>query len=71
MVTDDRATALSLNAMVGDSLIVLVDMGLGRAADVSLPLALGLGGMGCLAAMGIWGAMRAGSPPRNFFFPDN
>ena len=71
VVTDDRATALSLNAMVGDSLIVLVDMGLGRAADASLPLALGLGGMGCLVAMGIWGAMRAGSPPRNFFFPDN
>ena len=38
---------------------------------VLVALALGLGGMGCLVAMGIWGAMRAGSPPRNFFFPDN
>lgn len=54
VATADRATALSLNAMVSDSLIVLLDMGLGRAADASLPLALGICGIGCLGAAGIF-----------------
>ena len=36
--TNDRATALSINAMAGDSLILLIDLVLGKAADLSLPL---------------------------------
>ncbi len=54
ITTSDRATALSLNAMISDSFIVLLDVGLGRAADFSLPLALGLCGIGCLAAWSIY-----------------
>ena len=33
------------------SLVILLDMGIGRAADASLPLALGLCCAGCLAAL--------------------
>lgn len=54
VATPDRATALSLNAMLADSLIVLLDLLLGRAADLSLPLALGLCGAGCLGAGMLW-----------------
>ena len=61
VATNDRATALSLNAMVSDSLIVLLDMGLGRAADASLPLALGLCGAACLVSAGIFNTIRAAS----------
>lgn len=50
ITTADRATALSLNAMIGDSLVVLLDLGLGRAADTSLPLALALSAFCCLLA---------------------
>ena len=53
VTSDDRATALSLNAMAGDSLAVLLDLGLGRAADASLPAAFGLCGMACLLAFGL------------------
>ena len=51
VVVKDRATALSLNAIISDSLIILLDLGIGRAADASLPLALGLCSAGCLAAL--------------------
>ena len=54
IITSDRATALSLNAMIGDSLIVLLDLGLGRAADASLPLALALCALCCLFATGLF-----------------
>ena len=54
ITTSDRATALSLNAMIGDSLIVLLDLGLGRAADASLPLALALCALCCLFATGLF-----------------
>ena len=47
----DRATALSLNAMLRDSLIILIDLGLGRAADISLSLTLGLCCIGCILAL--------------------
>lgn len=47
----DRATAMSLNAMVRDSAAVLIDMGLGRAADQSVPLVMGFCGLGCLLAL--------------------
>ena len=48
----DRATALSMNAMIGDGLIVLLDMGLGRAAEHSLNFGFGLCGLCCLTAAG-------------------
>lgn len=51
VVVKDRATALSLNAIITDSLVILLDMGIARAADASLPLALGLCCAGCLAAL--------------------
>ena len=54
ITTPDRATALSLNAMIGDSLIVLLDLGLGRAADASLPFALILSALCCLLAAGLF-----------------
>ena len=50
----DRATALSLNAMIGDSLIVLTDLGLGRAAGYSLSLGFGLCCLCCLTAAGVF-----------------
>ena len=51
VIVQDRATALSLNAIISDSLIILLDLGIGRAADTSLPLALELCCAGCLAAL--------------------
>ena len=53
VTADDRATVLSLNAMAGDSLAVLLDLGLGRAAEASLPAAFGLCGMMCLLALAL------------------
>jgi MFS family permease len=58
IATPDRATVLSLNAMISDSLIVLLDIGLGRAADASLPLALGICGIACLGAAGLFRMVR-------------
>ncbi|MBR6707777.1 MAG: MFS transporter [Clostridia bacterium] len=62
VASDDRATALSFNAMAGDSLAVLLDLGLGRAADASLPAAFGLCGMACLMSFGLFSRVfrRAG-----------
>lgn len=46
----DRATALSINAMLADSLILTLDLLLGKAADLSLPAALSICGGCCLGA---------------------
>ena len=53
VTADDRATALSLNAMAGDSLAVLLDLGLGRAANASLPASMGLCALMCLLAFAL------------------
>ena len=67
VVVKDRATALSLNAIITDSLVILLDMGIGRAADASLPLALGLCGAGCLAALLLFGTAASSVTPVSFF----
>lgn len=48
--SEDRATALSVNAMVVDSLAVVLDPAFGSAAEESLPLAMALGAALCAAA---------------------
>ena len=50
ITSPDRATAMSINAMLGDSLLLLMDLVLGRMADLSLPAALALCGACCLGA---------------------
>ena len=50
----DRATALSVNAMVRDGVVVTLDLALGRAADAGLPLALGVCAAGCMLACGLF-----------------
>ncbi|MBR4502034.1 MAG: MFS transporter [Clostridia bacterium] len=53
VTSDDRATVLSFNAMAGDSLAVLLDLVLGRAANASLPFSFGLCAAMCLLAFGL------------------
>ena len=48
---DDRATALSMSSLLMDSVAMLLNLLLGRAADASLPLAMALGGGLCCAAL--------------------
>lgn len=49
--TGDRATALSLNALLMDLVAVFTNLVFGRAADFSLPLAMGFGCVLCLAGL--------------------
>ena len=55
----DRATALSVNAMLADAVIILADLLLGRAADVSLPLALALCAFCCALSFILFKLVRA------------
>ena len=48
---NDRATALSVSSLLQDSIALLLNLLLGRAADHSLPLAMALGGSLCLLSM--------------------
>ncbi len=48
--TDDRATALSVNALLGNAVAVMVQLGLGRAADASPVAALLMCAVGCAGA---------------------
>lgn len=54
ITVDDRATALSISSLFSDSTAILLNLLLGRAADVSLPLAMALGGLFCLLAAGLF-----------------
>lgn len=49
--TGDRATALSLNALLMDLVAVFTNLVFGRAADFFLPLAMGFGCALCLAGL--------------------
>ena len=55
--TGDRATALSLNALLMNGVAIPVNLALGGAADVRLPLSLGLAAGLCAA--GLWLFRRA------------
>ena len=52
--TGDRATALSLNALLMDLVAVFTNLVFGRAADVSLPLAMVFGFLLCAAGLGLY-----------------
>ncbi|MBQ8616522.1 MAG: MFS transporter [Clostridia bacterium] len=54
--TDDRATALSCNALLSGGIGVMANMGFGGAADASLPLALMACALLCLAGTGCYAA---------------
>lgn len=58
ITVDDRATALSVSSLLTDSVAVLLNLLLGRAADASLPLVMALGGVLCLAALGLFTRTR-------------
>ena len=51
VTTDDRATALSLNALLMDTVAVFTNLVFGRAADVFLPLAMGFGFALCFGGL--------------------
>ena len=51
VTTGDRATALSLNALLMDTVAVFTNLVFGRAADVFLPLATGFGFALCFAGL--------------------
>lgn len=51
IIVDDRATTLSVSSLASDSIAMLVNLLLGRAADSSLPLAMMLGSMLCIGAL--------------------
>ena len=51
VTTGDRATALSLNALLMDLVAVFTNLVFGRAADVFLPLAMGFGFVLCFAGL--------------------
>lgn len=52
--TSDRATALSLNALLMDLVAVFTNLVFGRTADFSLPLAMLFGFLLCAAALGLY-----------------
>lgn len=54
--TEDRATALSLNALLMDLVAVCTNLVFGRAADASLPLAMLFGFLLCAAALVLYRA---------------
>ena len=51
VTTGDRATALSLNALLMDTVAVFTNLVFGRAADVFLPLAMGFGFALCFGGL--------------------
>ena len=51
VTTGDRATALSLNALLMDTVAVFTNLVFGRAADIFLPLAMGFGFALCFAGL--------------------
>lgn len=55
IVTDDRATALSMNSLVMDFLAVFTNLAFGKLADLSLGAAICFGGVLCLMGMGLYG----------------
>ena len=58
----DRATALSVNAVVLDSLGIFLNLIYGRVAQIRLDLALYLGAMMCLAGVFLYGLSFAKEP---------
>lgn len=54
ITVDDRATALSVSSLLTDSVAMLLNLLLGRAADSSLPLAMALCAGVCLLALGLF-----------------
>lgn len=52
--TANRATALSMNAVLMDSIAVFLNVLLGYAAERSLPLSMALGAVLCAAALGLY-----------------
>lgn len=58
ITVEDRATALSVSSLISDSVASVLGLLLGRAADASLPLVLGLCGGLCLVAAGLFSALK-------------
>lgn len=54
IVTDDRATALSVNALFTDGILIALDLILGRAAEAHLPPAFALSAGLCLLALALY-----------------
>ena len=54
IVTDDRATALSMNALLVDGVCIALDLILGRAVDISLSLAFALSAALCAIAPALY-----------------
>lgn len=54
VISRERATALSVHALLQDSVAIGVNLVLGRAADAGLPLAFILCGVMCLAALALF-----------------
>lgn len=63
--TPDRATAMSLNAIVGGSLAVPMELGLNGMADVSIPGTMILCAVLCVAAAVLYSRMLRHSAVRN------
>ena len=59
--TADRATALSLNALLMDLVAVFTNLVFGRAADFALPLAMGFGFALCVAGLVLYLYSQRGS----------
>lgn len=51
---EDRATALSVNALLLDFAAIFTNVAFGRLAETRLPLAMGLGAVFCLAGMALF-----------------
>ncbi|MDD3213507.1 MAG: hypothetical protein PHY64_07525, partial [Eubacteriales bacterium] len=52
----DRATALSVNALLMEGVGAGANLAFGAAAQTSLPMAMGLGALLCLAGLALFGA---------------
>lgn len=65
IVTDERATALSVNALITDGVAVPLNLMLGRVADVSLPAALALCAGVCALSAALFGQAAAKMQQKN------
>lgn len=54
IITDDRATALSINSLIMDSLAVFTNLVFGKLADLHLSAAICFGGGLCFLGMGLY-----------------
>ncbi len=64
ITTADRATALSMSALLQDLLVVFTNLAFGKLADFDLSAAMCFGGLLCILGMGLYLTSLKGNPSK-------